>query len=212
MGEPLGILFHALWQELAWLYWKWNEYLALYGTKPSRIDLINKAAPGFFRVIQDSLWEDTILHLARLTDPPSSGGKPNLTIRRLKELINDDATSKAVASLTVKAIEATEFCRDWRNRRIAHRDLSLALSQGAEPLKAASREKVRAALSAVADVLNAVTQHYRDSTTHFDCGAGSGGAYSLLYCIADGINAEKKRREKLSRGEFDINDNGPRDL
>jgi hypothetical protein len=26
MGEPLGKLFYALWQEVAWLYNKWNEY------------------------------------------------------------------------------------------------------------------------------------------------------------------------------------------
>ena len=47
------------------------------------------------------------------------------------------------------ALVATEFCRDWRNRHIAHRDLQLALKQGAEPLKPASRSKVREALEAL---------------------------------------------------------------
>lgn len=60
MGEPLGLLFNALWQEMAWLYQKWNEYVELYGAKPSRIDLLNKAAPSFFRLAQDSLWEGTL--------------------------------------------------------------------------------------------------------------------------------------------------------
>ena len=83
MGEPLGKFFNALWQEVAWLYTKWNEYVALYGTKPSRIDLMNKAAPRFFRIVQDSLWEVTLLHIARLTDPPKSAGKDNLSIKRI---------------------------------------------------------------------------------------------------------------------------------
>lgn len=47
MGKPLGKLFHALWQEVAWLYTKWREYEDLFGTKPSRIDLMNKAARRF---------------------------------------------------------------------------------------------------------------------------------------------------------------------
>ena len=80
MGEPLGKLFSALWQEAAWLQSKWIEYVELFGTKRSRIELLNKAAPAFFKVVQDSLWEDTIIHIARLTDPPKSAGKDNLTI------------------------------------------------------------------------------------------------------------------------------------
>lgn len=212
MGEPLGSLFNALWQEVAWLYRKWNEYVELYGNKPSRIDLLNKAAPSLFRIVQDSLWEDTLLHLARLTDPSNSSGKPNLTIRRLTELVNDERTSKHVSSLIEEALKATEFCRDWRNRRIAHRDLNLTLAQGAEPLKLASRRNITDALVSIANVLNAMTQHYTDSTTMFDTGTISGGAISLLYVIDGGLNAEKRRREKIRRGEYDTSDLRPRDL
>ena len=61
MGEDLGSLYHALWNELAWLYSKWGEYVELFGTKLSRIDLVNRAAGLFFRIVQDSLWEDSLL-------------------------------------------------------------------------------------------------------------------------------------------------------
>ena len=47
MGTPLGEQFSALWQELAWLYLKWGEYNELFGTKPSRVRLLNNAAPRF---------------------------------------------------------------------------------------------------------------------------------------------------------------------
>jgi len=73
MGQDLGSVFHALNDELAWLYMKWGEYLELFGTKPTRIDLVNQAAGPFFRVVQDTLWEDTLLSIARLIDPPKSG-------------------------------------------------------------------------------------------------------------------------------------------
>src|SRR5665811_1662354 len=79
MGEDLGSLYHALWNELAWLYSKWGEYVELFGTEPSRIGLINSAAGRFFRMVQDSFWEDSLLHIARLTDPPRTAEKENLT-------------------------------------------------------------------------------------------------------------------------------------
>jgi hypothetical protein len=90
MGEPLGTLFSALWQEVAMLHVRWREYVALFGTKPERIDLLNREAPHFFRMLQDELWESTLLSLARLTDPSNSQGnrdRSNLTINALPALI-----------------------------------------------------------------------------------------------------------------------------
>jgi len=212
MGEPLGSLFHALWQEVAWLHRKWDEYVELYGTKASRVDLINQAAPAFFRIVQDLLWEETLLHIARLTDSPKSAGKENLTIQRLSPLIIDVATATTVKSLTEKALDASQFCRDWRNRRIAHRDLSLALDQGALPLTPGSREKVKLALDAIVEVLNAVTRKYLESTSFFDMGGHPGGALSLIHVIDDGLRAEAERRERLQRSEVRPGDFGSRDL
>ncbi len=34
--------------------------------------VFNRAAPGFFRMLQDQQFETNMLHLARLTDPPRS--------------------------------------------------------------------------------------------------------------------------------------------
>jgi hypothetical protein len=85
MGEELGTLYSALWQELAIGYLYWLEYVDLFGTKRSRIDMLNQAAPMFFRMIQDELWGMTLLNLARMTDPAISRGrrgkkdKPNLS-------------------------------------------------------------------------------------------------------------------------------------
>src|SRR6266404_1158399 len=90
MGEVLGQQYHALWQELSWLHAKWNEYVELFGKKSSRIELLNQAAPSFFHLVQTSLWEDILLHIACLTNPPTSLGiKTNLTICNLPNLITD---------------------------------------------------------------------------------------------------------------------------
>jgi hypothetical protein len=213
MGEELGSIYDALWQQVTWLHRKWSEYVVLFGTKESRVALLNEAAPSFSRIAQDSLWEDVLLHVARLTDPPKSAGKANLSLQTLAPLISQAETKAVVEARMAEALAASEFCRDWRNRHIAHRDLLLALERGAEPLKPASRTKVADALNALAAVLNAVSAHYyAGGTTRFDFGAEHDGAMSLLYVLDSGRHAERARRERLKSGIYDPTEYRPRDL
>jgi hypothetical protein len=212
MGEELGGLYHALWNELAWLHSKWKEYADLFGTKPSRIELINKAAGHFFRVVQDSLWEGTILHIARLTDPPKSAGKENLTIQKLPNLIKDEKTRENVLRLVESAVENASFCRDWRNRHIAHKDFELAMETGAEPLMAASRAKVKLVLDSLSDVLNGVSLFYMESTTCFDVITAGDGAVSLLYVLDDGLRANEERMKRIRERKYFPEDYQSRDL
>jgi len=211
MGKLLGEHFYELWQELAWLNVKWREYVELYGTMPSRIELLNKAAPQFFRVVQDALWENTLLHLCRLTVPPKSVNKATLTIRALPNLV-DGGIKKSVSDLVEIAGQKIQFCRDWRNRHIAHRDLALALKQKTKPLALANRQKVHEALSAIANVLNEIDGHYRDAATSFDHSVSFSGAVQLLYALDDGLRVDAEREERMQRHEFREEDLKPRDL
>ena len=204
MGEELGELYTALWQQLTWLHRKWGDYVALFGTKPERLEVLNSVAPDFFGTVQTALWEDALLHLARITDSPRSAGKPNLTFRRLPESIDREPLRLQVQELLDAALVATDFARDWRNRRIAHRDLSLALARPTEPLKTASRAGVNEALTSLNSVLNAISQSYLDSTTMFEFAQDPvpGGATSMLYYLRAGHKAEQERRERIRTGAF----------
>lgn len=212
MGVELGGLYHALWNELAWLNSKWTEYVELFGTKSSRIELLNRAAGHFFKVVQNSLWEDSILNIARLTDRPGSGSKENLTIQKLPGVITDEKTKGHVTRLIEMAIENASFCRDWRNRHIAHKDFNLALKTGAEPLKPASRAKVKQALVSLSDVLNAVSSCYMGSTTCFEVITTSDGAVSLLYVLDDGLRANEERMKRIKERKYLPEDYQARDL
>jgi hypothetical protein len=197
MGQDLGEQYSVLWQEVATIHENWREFIELYGTKRERLDLINQAAGSFFRMVQDSLWDGTLLHLARLTDPPKSVGKENLTIQNFPALINDVNTKKQVGQLVQEAIDKTGFCRDWRNRRISHFDLKLALGQPAVPLADADKAKVDAALKAIVDVMNAVA----GSETGYGMLSPPNGAVGLLYVIDDGLRADEQRTERLRNGK-----------
>lgn len=206
MGEALGAQFSALWQELVRVNMVLSEFVVLYGTKPSRVEILNQAASNFFYMTQQLLWESTMLHIARLTDPSNTGGRANLTLHNLPALVGDQALRATLKDLLGVVKKATGFCRDWRNRHLAHRDLDLALNETAKPLEAATVEKTKAALKAMADVLNAVELHYSQSETAYDFASPLNGALTLLYVLDDGAKAKQKREERIKAGQVSDED------
>jgi len=118
LGPEFGQVYHALCDEVQWLYVKWHEYRKPYATSRERLDLLNSAAPFFFRVVQDVLWDDALLHLARLTDHPKSAGKPNMTVRRLAGVVSDPRLAAEVEHLVGYAVRLCEFARETRHRHL----------------------------------------------------------------------------------------------
>jgi hypothetical protein len=203
MGADLGELFTELSDELTWMFLRWRQFEILYVEKESHLDILNKAAPFFFWLIQRTLWEDTVLGIARLAGPPRSAGKDNLAIRRIPGLVTDptlrDGLTKRMDSIEAK----TKFAMDWRNRHIAHRDLALALDRAATPLATATAADVNGALDEMAATLNDINAHLFNSETGFRYASSIWDAANLIFVLKDGLRREELRQAKLSRGEYD---------
>src|ERR1035437_78453 len=203
MGPDLGRFYYLLVNECVLLHLEWAEYRVLFGTNPERIDLMNQAARWFVFRLQDTLWERTLLQIARLMDPPNSGkNKENITLRGLLELV-DPVIRYKIDDLLKIAQEKCAFSIDWRKRRIAHRDLALALNENAKPLETASRLRVDGALEAIATVLNAVEFHYMDNgTVAYEYTIKPlGGAMALLDLLREGLEARAGRKQRLASGQ-----------
>lgn len=202
MGPELGSVYHELSDEVAWLHAKWNQYRQLFGHSPERVELLNTVGSHFFHIVQDALWDNVILHIARLTDPIKSSGKDNLTLLRLPEVIPNAALKEEVKALVDAALLSSSFARDWRNRKLAHIDLALALQEGAQPLPGISRDNVENALSKVRSALNKLSVKYWQSETayeHFIAAGGEGN--DVIYFIRVGLKAEDARMERLRQGK-----------
>jgi hypothetical protein len=124
-----------------------------------------------------------------------------LSIQQILPLVNDKKAKALIATKISDALQAAKFCRDWRNRRIAHRDLDLALKEAAEPLAPASRANVKNALERLSDVVNEVSRHYRDAETHFE-GTYDRGAHGLLYLLDTALEIQEERLARLKQGEY----------
>ncbi len=203
MGEELGKQHTALTREVTALHLYWKEFLELFGTSDKRIDRLNRSAPGFFRMVQAQQFETNMMHIARLTDPPKSVGKDNLTISNLPNFV--DATLKdELAKLVEETKDKCRFAREFRNRQFAHNDLLLAMKDGkAHPLPSAKKEMVHAALASLAAVSNAIEHHYHKNFVVFDEVTTHNGVWSLLYTLGFGVKAREEMEAKIKRGEYD---------
>jgi hypothetical protein len=179
MGVQLGGVYYGLFNQCAWLHMNWSDYVELYGVSPARIDLLNTVSASFFGMLDDVIWNDVLLHIARLTDEPRTAQRETLSILRLPTIV-DAAARDDVHRRVDEARARAKFARDWRHRKLAHSDLTLAIEKGnAKPLAVASRNLVADSLKAIAQALNAVEGHYFQSEVRYDL-AHRDGALMLL--------------------------------
>jgi hypothetical protein len=73
---------------------------------PERIAFLNKVASHFIGVLQETLYDDVLLHLTRLTDPPSSGKYDHLSLQALPERVPEAALASELKGLIQAAEKA----------------------------------------------------------------------------------------------------------
>lgn len=197
MGSPLGDVYHALGDEVAWLHLKWNDFRELFA-ESDLVDVLNSAAPAFFHDLQRQSWEDLLMHLCRVTDRAKTFGKENLTIRLLPDLVSSQQLKVELERLINVAVDATDFARDWRNRRLAHEELRVG--RNVTPLASAKFDYIDTALTAIRTVLNRLEQHYLNKTVSYeDTIPALGGVQSLIAILRKGVETRRSERDAKFR-------------
>jgi hypothetical protein len=199
MGPEFTRLFLELDGECDWLRHKWTEFDELWGKGAEQVDLLNTVAPNFFYVINQVLFENVMLHLCRLTDPPKSMGQANLTVRSLSEPITDPVFKMSVEDLATKASMDCQFARDWRNKRLAHMDLKAFRGELASPLPDVTAEKIRAALSSLRAIFITVEEHCGIPPSGFS--GDPWGASALAFHLKKSVEAIETENERWHKIE-----------
>ena len=196
MPASLGELCFKLRTEVIWLHLKWKDFQALFACSAETVKLLNAAAPVFFGESERRMWEDVLLHLCRLTDPPKSSGYEHLTLRRLPDSIPDANLQNQVRSLVDAAYQKTQFARYWRNDALAHKNFLAANQKAKAPLQGSCQD-VEDALAAIRRTMNCIEQHYLGSSESYRYSSGApGGVESLLAHLRKGVDAMRIEREK----------------
>ena len=194
MGPELGRLYYDLRNQLAWLHIKWGEYRELFAHSEERIELLNKTAPAFFSFLERTLFEDVLLHISRLSDPPSTKGDSNLTLHALLRLTRDQALKLELEGLLRDVDAKARFARDRRNRALAHKSLLTYRGEHPQPLAHASRQTVEEALAAMGAVLNHLEQRFLNAREAYEWAIEPlGGVANLVMFLEFGQRAHEER-------------------
>ena len=181
-------VFTALQDEVFWLHAKWIVHRQLFGTSEERIDLLNDFGPDLFQIIYDSLLNDVLLTMSRLTDPASSFKKENLSLSRLRNMIEETDHKEfqtEISALQAKTNDQCEPFRRFRNRVIAHNDLAAALRHHHDPLPDITRQMIENGLSSIRDYMSAFDTFFDATETDYKQPHLRGDGDSLIHYLEE---------------------------
>lgn len=212
MGNELGTLFFTIQKELLITTKKWEEYKDLFSTKGSRIDLMKKSAPLFFTLYEDSLVNDVLQSISRITDPPHLERKyKNASLGMILSLIKEKELYRKVAVDINSLNELVKSVRHLRDKKISHIDYETLLNQQNVTVNVDSKN-IEDSLQKAHDIFNTIEDYFCKSKTVFSSFPSMGGAYELLRIIDLGLELEKMDEQKLRSGEYSMKDIKNRDI
>jgi hypothetical protein len=144
-GKALVGHFESIKNYTIELTYDWQTYRTLFGHSEQRFKLLQLYTTQFFRVVHDSLLETIILGISRLQDPARIGKFENHSCAFFIRICEEDGQlplAAALKDILAETQEASEAISDYRNKRVAHRDLTLATASTLSPGSRANFAKV----------------------------------------------------------------------
>lgn len=204
--KDIDDVYEELKTEITWLHGRWVVYRQLFAESEKRIDLLNDCASAFFYIIQDVLIGEIQISLSKLTDQARSGKFNNLSLEQLQALVDThgDQTLAAQTRLVLDQLHSKcEPFRVWRNKRLAHLDLTTAMKSNADPLPGISRQMIEDALSLVREFMNKIEGHYRDSEVGYEHFIMHSDGEALVAMLRSGMRYEELlKEEKISYDDW----------
>ena len=126
LGREFGTLFWHLWNDWANARLAYTEFDELFG-ETHAAGKFSAMAPLFTGDILRIFARSLILDISRLTDPPGSGQRKNITIHAIPpHIAGHGLLPQEVEALIEVADDKATFARAMRNKQLAHRDLLTA--------------------------------------------------------------------------------------
>jgi hypothetical protein len=158
---------------------RWKLTMQLYGPM-DRVKLLYDVADHLFDQVKQTLISDVVLKLCQLTDGAKTGAHENLSLYRLRDVVETvEAGLAAKLKLDAMLQEMSEVCkgiREMRNRLIAHRDWG----RRAMPTPVTNKDEIEEALRLTSQIMNAVQLHYDNGTSVYEPYPGSADGDRLI--------------------------------
>ncbi len=196
LPEDVQAIFQDLCEDLVSLHGKWQLYLDLFSDRET-VDLLNDVAMASFQMLEESLRSDMTMSICRLTDPPQSCGKDNLSI---KVLVDRLGHVRGLTALWDNFHACCNRVRDYRNKRVGHNDLHVALRPHDNPLPNVTRADIEAILAAGAELINHAYRDYVEGGELCFQPLHIGGGKDLVQCLKSGWEHDQVEHRRLLGG------------
>ncbi len=160
---------------------------------PETVDVLRRPAPIVFRHIQRTMVHSIILALRRLVDPPRSGGHDNVSLLSLAEDVEDDESRNVLTNAHDELTDVTHHLKQWRDRKLAHNDLTF-LTNEKYALQAVRNDELARAAEIVADCLNYFYGRYGNRTVLYENCVSQKDGDSLLFYLRYGLHSWEEDR------------------
>jgi hypothetical protein len=199
----------AIDNEVLRLHQKWKLLKQVFGSD-EKVAFLNEAAPVFFSYIFNSMLFDIVLSFSRLLDPRASCGDENLSFKNLLSEISDSSLNAQLSKLISELEDKTQAIETWRNKKLAHNDLSHMLKNISMP--PIQVNEVTKALAIIREIMKMLRQRFNFPQMLYEISMLSdpGDGKSLLYYLKYGFEAFKEdsstdeRLEIYVRRDHDI--------
>ena len=184
--EDLQEIFDDLDSQLVLVHVRWQMYRQLYAVSSLRVDLLNDSAATFFHFAQFVWLDDTVLAIARITDPARQGKYQNCVLEQLILGLQGEEHEAIRTRLTKRHVSIEATCEQLRRRRkkhIAHRDLRTALASFDDPIPSVSREMVETSLRKIREYMNDFRVHFTDISSGYEHVLTYRGGDALVFAL-----------------------------
>jgi hypothetical protein len=180
--------FRAIHLHVLQIHIEWAQFRYLFTVSDERMTMLHNTAPGFFWVVREVLRNNTFMGIRRLTDPPTSRGKRNLSLRTLvamAEALPDEQLFSTTRALMEGLLDRTRTIRLVGDQWLAHTDLARALSD--EPLAdlKVQRGEVDLALGCIRELIWLFADNLAEPRANYDMPIIVGDADLLARVLED---------------------------
>jgi hypothetical protein len=172
-----------------------------------RIAILRASAAGVFSILRDTLFDDLLMAISRVTDRPKMGQRENLTLDRLSEYLRERGFAEAQREFDAILAQLRTDCvqiRELRNKALGHRDLPPAIEPGNSPSLVRAKEG-GVALDHLAQALNVFERAVGKPTTMYPNFIHDAGPTRLLLQLKKALVYDAHLMSgRIKRGEDDL--------
>lgn len=176
--------FTAFSRRVGYLHVLWNEYAILFRppSVETKLGQLNKAAPTFFALVQQTWLDQLFLETGKLMDPAGSGERKTLGVASLLVRIADPSLVAKLAPLKQTLERLYSNINVWRNKRIAHNDWKHFM--GSRPLPDVEIDDVEKLILGLDELTDVIALHCFDYNVSCKPDEVKGGAKKLLQSLS----------------------------